>query len=903
VRQSGREECATAALTQGSTECPLRPLLLLCSFLPLATSAEVLIDTDFGAADQPVAFHSEDGRTDVTGALPAGWGENSTGSWQPDIAIKYTPVTEDGRRFLRIEKVRGGNLQLAHSLPDFTAETFGRLTVTARSLGVGAPQFGIRFNGAPYSMPWEVSPNLTSEWTDYVYDFRLEAQPQSIRLQISHGGSGQFDLRQVKLERFTRDELIAQIKAAHPEGGQGNLAAITRFPLGLPSGWCLDRDDDDAQIAVTSDDETIGPSGTPAMHIAAPGSFRLRSAPFAVPWSFEQHTLSLSIRSAQPGRFVIIGVGGRYIAEKRYEGQPDWQRIACTFQPVLRGEVHGLAIEGSGEVWIDALQVERGTTASAYQPAQPCEAVLACPPSEVSVARLQFEDEPAKVAWAVTGNPAARLRLSVTNLYGETKALPPTALTGAGLRQGVADWTAGVSPKYGAFRITAAVEDASGKPLSAPSEVVINRLRRPRYWGQDAPNSPFGAHTLPATRHLIMAKAAGVNWVRLHDAGMQFIGWSWLETERGKWTFFDDEIHRYRANHLSILGQFETAPHWATGFPKPCVGYWDRWFEPQNLDDWANYVRTVTTRYRDDIRHWEVWNEPWGSFWSLYDPESKDNFKRRSPTAAEDYAKLQAATYRAAKAVDPTLTIVGFNSYGAQNGTQWTKDLLDHGAYETCDVFSWHKYTSAQLGFPTDDIMADGLPRAASPVIEAKGKLGKPAWMSEGTTLRTSTFDGFYQATLPYPNADDWQTSADNTVRYVLSTLASGADRLFLYTMHGLNYFYGSQSPNWRALLSNDGYLHPAALAHSNMAWLLEDTRFVKVVEPAQGVFAYVFEGQGRAVAALVPSPNHAACSVPGNRPLLDLFGNPPVSRAVERTIVWVTGRTAAEVEQAVITP
>jgi len=382
---------------------------------------------------------------------------------------------------------------------------------------------------------------------------------------------------------------------------------------------------------------------------------------------------------------------------------------------------------------------------------------------------------------------------------------------------------------------------------------------------------------------------------------MQYSGWSWLEPEQGKWTFFDAEIKRYRGQHLAILGQLETAPHWATGYPKPATGYWDRWYAPRDLDDWSNYVRTVTTRYRDDIRAWEVWNEPWGNFWSLYDPAGNENHQRRSPTAAEDYAKLQAVAYREAKAVDPALTMVGFNSYGGYNGKEWTKEVLSHGGYETCDVFSWHKYTSASLGYPTDDVMADGLPHAAGPIVEAKGKLGKPAWMSEGTTLRTSTFDGFYEATLPYPNADDWRTSADNTVRYVVSTLAGGADKLFLYTMHGLNYFYGSQQPSWRALLTNDGYLHPAALAHATMAWLLEDTRFQQVAEPAQGVYAYLFAGPGRAVAALVPSPNHAPYAVPGQLPLLDLFGNPPENRAVERTIVWATGASAAELAAAMV--
>ena len=866
--------------------------------LSTAALAEVLIDTDFGPAGQPVNLTTPDGQTDVTGALPAEWNENSTGSWQPDIAIRYRPLAENGRRFLRFEKLRGGNLQLAHSLPAIKEQTFLRLTFTARSVGGGAPEFGIRFDGAPYSFPWQVSPNLTPEWREVTYNIRLEPQPQSVRLQISHGGVGEFDLQRLRLERFTREELIAAVKAETPQAAQGNLARITRFPLGLPSGWFLDRDDDDATVRTESDPKTLGPSGAPALRVTAPGAFRLNSAPFAVPWSFEKHTVSLSLRGQGQGRLVVIADGGRQLAAQPFRLTGEWQRVSVTFQPVLRGEVHGLRIEGEREVYLDALQVERGEAATAYRPVRPCEVVLALPASEAAVARVQFEDEPARVAYAVTGDPAAVLRAKVANLYGESRDLPPVRLGRDPVRQGVIDYTAAALPKYGAFRIEAWVEDAAGKPLSDPYEVVINRLRRPRYWGKEAPQSPFGVHTQPATRHLMMAKAMGINWVRLHDAGMQYLGWSWLEPEKGKWTFFDDEIHRYRRWNLSILGQLETAPNWATGYPQPCRGYWDRWYQPTNLDDWAEYVRTVVARYRNDIHAYEVWNEPWGGFWAKYDAAAKDE-RTRSATAAADYAALQASAYRAAKAVDPGVTIVGFNSYGGFNGKEWTAGVLENGGYDTCDVFSYHKYTSAQLGYPGDDVSGDGLAHADAPIVAQRGKLGKPAWMSEGTILRYSTWDGLYRYTLPYPNGDDTLTAADNTARYVISTLGGGAEKLFLYTMHGIGYYYGSGQPDWRCLVTNDGYLHPASVAHSALAWLLEDTKFAKVVEVRPGVFAYLFEGAGRAVAAICPKQGHAAFELPPGLAALDLFGNPARERRVGTQVTYVTGKSAGELEKA----
>jgi hypothetical protein len=875
-------------------------LLLLVSL----AEAEVLIDTDFGGSDRPVDLVSADGRTNVTGALPAGWFENSTGSWQPDIELRYQKQTEGARGFLRFEKVRGGTMQVGHSLPQMKERAFLRLVFTARSTNGGSAQLGIRFDGAPYSFPWNVSPNTGLDWRDYRYEFWLDPQPQSVRLQLTMGAVGAVDLTTLRLERLSRDELIAAIKAEHPNASLGNLARLTRFPLGLPTGWCLSREDDDAQVVVSTDPDVPGPSGYPALHVRAPGSFRLSTAPFPVPWSFEKHTASLSLRGNCSGRLLAIGAAGRGLGEQRFQLQGEaWQRVSVTFDPVLRGEVHGLRIESGGELWLDALQVERGTAATPYTPPMPCEVALACPPSEASAARVQFENEPAEVLFAVTGEAnGAVLRARVADLYGEAKDFPPKRLDDQRLQTGTLDYAGSLQRSYGAFRVEAWVEDSNGRALSAPSEVVLYRLRRPRHWGKDAPDSPFGVHTLPATRHLMMAKAVGCNWVRLHDAGMEFVGWSWVEPEKGKWTFFDEPVQRYRRWHLSVLGQLETAPNWATGYPKPCQGYWDRWYQPQNLDDWSEYVRRITGRYKGVIHAWEVWNEPWGSFWAKYAPGEKED-RKRSDTAAEDYAALQAAAYQTAKDVDSTLTVVGFNSYAGYNGREWTAGVQQAGGLATCDVFSYHRYADESLGWPGDGLAEHGLREATDPIRDASGKLPKPVWMSEGTTLRTSTFDGFYNHTLPYPNEDDYLTTADQTARYVVRTLSDGARKLFLYTMHGLDCFRGTDAPNWRALLSNDGYLHPAAAAHSALAWLLEGTDYRRTVQLADGVCGYAFEGNGQSVLAVSTKPGHAPWRLPEAQDVrsLDLFGNPLASgTAVGERMVYVTAdRPVAELVEA----
>lgn len=111
--------------------------------------------------------------------------------------------------------------------------------------------------------------------------------------------------------------------------------------------------------------------------------------------------------------------------------------------------------------------------------------------------------------------------------------------------------------------------------------------------------------------------------------------------------------------------------------------------------------------------------------------------------------------------------------------------------------------------------------------------------------------------------------------RYLISRRATGEKHAFLYTMHGIGTFGGPV--DWTTLVTAEGYLHPSAAAHSALAWLTEDTDFVKRVTLADGVYAYLFSGPARSVAAITSAPSHAPCRLPKSPEvqLCDLFGNP----------------------------
>ena len=61
--------------------------------------------------------------------------------------------------------------------------------------------------------------------------------------------------------------------------------------------------------------------------------------------------------------------------------------------------------------------------------------------------------------------------------------------------------------------------ERDGTRISPYNEIVMTRLERPVFWGQDAPDSPFGCHFIALESTIRMMKACGINWARLHDAG------------------------------------------------------------------------------------------------------------------------------------------------------------------------------------------------------------------------------------------------------------------------------------------------------------------------------------------------------------------------------------------------
>lgn len=838
----------------------------------------------------------------IVGELPEGISDNS--GWQEKIDLGYELGRDGERSFLRVS-ARRGNAQLQVALPQAALEGgYYRLKMVARSRDLSSINVSLRQNGPPYTNLFVTEPTLREGWGESEWSVRLPKQNQPFSIFLIASEPASVEIARVTLIRETREDLMAAAKARFPQGGERrNLVNVSRFPLGAQSGWGLDRDWSDELFTVAADESMIGPSGSPALRLVSPKGkpMNVSPAPFDVPWAFQKHTVSLAVRGEGTLVLRIFSDASQWddsgVANKTVKLTDAWQRVALSFDPAFMATLNQLRLTVNGSAWIDAMQVLPGEDAGEYAPRLPYEVALAFPKSDASVGRVQFDDEPATLDYAVTGQgtEAPVLKAKVVDIHGQETPLAPVKLAGGFMNKGQLSFRPAGDRTLGCFRVEAWVEDGSGARIGSANEAVVTRVRRPRHWGEDAPRSPFGTHSNSLLRHITLAKSIGMNWTRLHDAGTQYIGWSFLEPEKGKWTFFDEDIQRYRKGDLRILGMLSTAPGWASSVGRPATGYFDRWVRPLDNAQFGHYVDTVVTRYKGVIDDWEIWNEPWGKFWSDWDSAKKDNVIPAD--ASKSYAELSKVAYASAKKASPESTIGGINTYGSL-AKNWTGDLLRYGATEACDVYTYHQYNAAATGFPGDAVERD-YKNSWQPILDAHGgKSDKPIWFSEGNAVDHLGGRGMYVLSAPGAFQDDYIEVSDRLARFSVRLLSLGVDRFFYYTMHHHGIFRSGPSA-WMACITDDGAPHPSAAAFSAMAWELEDTRFVKTIEVAEGVYAHLFEGEGRSVAALTSARKWGRYAMPQEAGLTlhDLFGNPlPAGSSFEGRVVYI-GREGSVAE------
>ena len=203
--------------------------------------------------------------------------------------------------------------------------------------------------------------------------------------------------------------------------------------------------------------------------------------------------------------------------------------------------------------------------------------------------------------------------------------------------------------------------------------------------------------------------AAGVSTVRL------FPEWRTFEPAKGAWQWdrADALVKAAANNKIEIT---------AILLGSPPGSKQSHAFPMDDLDDWSNYVSTVVTRYKEQVRYWEVWNEGNGGF-------------NDGKHTTADYAKLALTTYAAAKKADPSskvgLTVASFD---APYLDQTIRAMAKEGKPNSFDYLCIHPYEIADgLGDPDGEIPFLWMSRILRDMLKttAPDRAGTEIWISE----------------------------------------------------------------------------------------------------------------------------------------------------------------------------
>lgn len=213
-------------------------------------------------------------------------------------------------------------------------------------------------------------------------------------------------------------------------------------------------------------------------------------------------------------------------------------------------------------------------------------------------------------------------------------------------------------------------------------------------------------------RAIQLAGQAGIGWIRFgiwYAIVQPQAGAPYRFAEAG----YDAQVRLARASGLQILGILGFATVWNTTAPRTLPPEVDPTrFPPRDLTAWADYVFQTVSRYRADIRHWEIWNEPdLRGFWA---------------GTPQQYAELLAVTYQTIKRADPQAQVLlGGLAMSEETQTFLPAILGDpvHPAARSFDIMNVHSYFSKEI--------AQRKFTALRQVLARYGAADKPLWITE----------------------------------------------------------------------------------------------------------------------------------------------------------------------------
>ncbi len=334
--------------------------------------------------------------------------------------------------------------------------------------------------------------------------------------------------------------------------------------------------------------------------------------------------------------------------------------------------------------------------------------------------------------------------------------------------------------------------------------------------------------------HLMAFKDIGYQWVRTWADDRQFL-WCYVEPEQGEfyWAAADKLVAEAKADDVHLVGVLGYPPAWASTYspdeykkikrPNKTYSTSPHRFQPRSLEEWKVYIRAVVSRYHEDVKYWELYNEV-----DFHPPAMHATFSGTT----EDYFELLKATHEIIQEIDPScrLLISGFSLTPGVTDVQMPIDLLNMGAAPYFDIFNVHGYTNRET--------IEKTVRAAR-----EAKPGVPLWMTE--YMYEKPTDDYQVTTKAF-----WFLSQGFSKYFIIwGELDRNFDRL------NITPFYAVSAELSRQLRVCDEYLGPVEGAGSTYStWKLRrsDGSYLYVFAANNGTVRLRFSASGNSPEAIV---------------------------------------------------
>lgn len=364
-----------------------------------------------------------------------------------------------------------------------------------------------------------------------------------------------------------------------------------------------------------------------------------------------------------------------------------WARYSISFvmDPTANSEwIVQLDHRSAATVAIDNIQLEEGSSATAYAPANTVEITLL----GERLGNVVFPGDAKQVGVVASASAASTNTLRV-ECYDYLNRMLSVVSNTIAFPSGLSTNWFSLPNTNGPIRVVAR---CSGSETIGESLFSI----MPTISGT---NSTLASHINPHAGQVDWVKTnMGLGWTRSLSPG-GFFRWSIIEPTEGNFSWTAADALVYSSTNMKILASLTDAnlmPGWVltNGVPQ--------------LDKWSNYVFKVVDRYKDVIDTWEDINEPSEVF------------------AAANYAGMLTMTAGAVKAAQPSATFIAL---GGLRYTDWAADvwaLLSTETKAQIDAVSCHLYP------PSGSAWQDPQPDAGYANFSSwAAGIGKAVWHTE----------------------------------------------------------------------------------------------------------------------------------------------------------------------------